>query len=572
MSRRPKPNTTRRAEPAPTPAPPLTHPAHLLALGVAAVCVLVSVSFRLYDHDMWQHLVFGKAIAALGHVPLTQLWTSPTYGEPLVNPSWAFSWLIWPIHEAWGATGLALWRWVSTLLAFGLAYATARALGARGIAALFAVVVCALVYRQRSQIRPETLAAVWLACTLFVMHAVPQRVVRGVALVAIGLAWANSHLSWYLGPVLVLLHAVGRYAAGGEARRESGWFALAAAGMVAAAFVNPFGLELVRRPLRYVLEWRHDPLVSGISELQPIDWSSNLYNGLPLLLAGWPLLLLLRLRRHGFDVGEWLTCALCTLLAFQGSRFVASYALVATPFVARGLSETFERWKPWAGAGAWRQAIVFGCVAPLACAYDWSHFEGRPGIAPDLRRAPVVACDFIEQHGVRGRMLNDFWLGGYVLYRAWPDSTKLPFFDIHPEDQPRELRDAYLSAFQSRHGFEVLDARWRFDHVLLSRQRLERPGLIDLMDRLPDEWALVSVDDAAALYVRRGSALAAVADSFGYAVLPGGGLAMTALANACARDTALARVTLRDLARAQREAVQTRYDPLRLACEQALAR
>jgi hypothetical protein len=92
------------------------------------------------------------------------------------------------------------------------------------------------------------------------------------------------------------------------------------------------------------------------------------------------------------------------------------------------------------------------------------------------------------------------------------------------------------------------------------------------MDRLPADWALVSVDDAAALYVKRGSALAAVADSFGYAVLPGGGLALGDLTRACAQDTALARQTLADLDRARGTGAQSKYEALRRTCESALAR
>jgi len=66
-----------------------------MAMLVAAACVLVSVSFHLYDADAWQHLVFGRAIWTLGMVPHTQVFTWPNYGAPLVNPSWGFDALVW---------------------------------------------------------------------------------------------------------------------------------------------------------------------------------------------------------------------------------------------------------------------------------------------------------------------------------------------------------------------------------------------------------------------------------------------------------------------------------------------
>jgi hypothetical protein len=51
-----------------------------------AICVVVSVSFVIFDGDVWEHLPVGKVIWMLKHVPTTQLWTWPTYGTRDVNP------------------------------------------------------------------------------------------------------------------------------------------------------------------------------------------------------------------------------------------------------------------------------------------------------------------------------------------------------------------------------------------------------------------------------------------------------------------------------------------------------
>jgi hypothetical protein len=105
-------------------------------------------------------------------------------------------------------------------------------------------------------------------------------------------------------------------------------------------------------------------MLSSITELQPLDWKLNLWNGLPLLLAGWPALALWRSRRrarralmravrHGHE---------CSL---SGNRFVATYALLAAPWCARDLDEWWRtRRFVWRGApvagGAGQQAL---CVA-----------------------------------------------------------------------------------------------------------------------------------------------------------------------------------------------------------------
>src|SRR5260370_42371700 len=57
-------------------APPaLRHPAFIAVTLVAAACVAYSVSFALYDTDMWQHLAVGRAIWTLKTIPTRQLWT-----------------------------------------------------------------------------------------------------------------------------------------------------------------------------------------------------------------------------------------------------------------------------------------------------------------------------------------------------------------------------------------------------------------------------------------------------------------------------------------------------------------
>src|SRR5262249_18335120 len=160
--------------------------------------------------------------------------------------------------------------------------------------------------------------------------------------------------------------------------------------------------------------------------------------------------------------------------------------------------------------------------------YEWTHFEDRLGIRVDARRLPVSACDFIAAHGVRGKAINDFYLGGYLLWRFWPDRSRLPFMDIHPGDKSPELPIAYLPAFSSRPGWDRLDQAYRFDWALLSRSHLERLGLLDLLDTRP-EWALVFVDDAAALYVRRDGACAALARDAAYTMLPGGSARLASL-------------------------------------------
>src|SRR5262245_61835535 len=307
----------------------LRSPAMIAAALVAAACLAFSVSCKIYDPDVWQNLVVGKAIWQLHRVPTTHLWSWPTYGEPEVNWTWGFSALIWPLWEHGGVWGLFAWRWCTTLLAFGLLWAAARAMGARGFMPLVVSVACGLVWRGRSQVRPETLAAVLLAAMMWILesrrHGGRDRTPW---LVPLAWIWANAHNTYFLGLALIGMHGLDDVLARRPVRRLL-WAGLAA---VVISFVNPFGWRALWQPFDFFLHHRNEAIFRSIGEMGPIDWSIQ-WRGLAILFAAWPVLALVRMRRGRRDLVEVLLCLMFSGAALGAQRFVGLYALAAAPYV-----------------------------------------------------------------------------------------------------------------------------------------------------------------------------------------------------------------------------------------------
>jgi len=76
-----------------------------LAIAAAAISMVISVSYVLFEKDMWQHIAVGRALWSLHAVPTTQIWIWPTYGLPDVTPSWLFRVLLWPVWDHGGGAG-----------------------------------------------------------------------------------------------------------------------------------------------------------------------------------------------------------------------------------------------------------------------------------------------------------------------------------------------------------------------------------------------------------------------------------------------------------------------------------
>lgn len=538
------------------PAVPFAHPAMIAVLLLAAVAVLVSVTYQIFDTDYWQHLLVGKTIWATRHVPDTQLWSWPVYGIPDANNSWGFRALVWPFWERGGVLGLFVWRWLVTLATFAILWVAARRMGATGFGALVVVVLGAWVYRQRTQIRPETLVAILMALELAILEARRAGARdRSWAIVALLWVWVNVHISYHFGFVILAVYALDalwRGRRGGAVAtpatpgaRRLLWVGLAG---VAALFVNPFGWNGIWPPFEYSLRFGREPLVRSIAELQSINWSLNSRNGLALFLAGWPLLLLWRARRRGLDVAETLLCAGFTYLATTSQRFIGFYVLVAVPFVARDLAD-------WAGSRRWprwlaRPAARAGLAAALCVAIPAPELMlNDPPFGADIlwKNYPVEACDFAEQHEIRGKLLNQLRSGAYVVWRFYPQRDRLPFFDTHLAGTP-EMRADYLDAMIRPEGWRRLDGKHRFDWVLLSRPQNPTDHLLDHLDA-DTSFALVFVDDAGAIYVRRDGPLAAVAARLAYRELGAGEAKLTRVAADCATDTLLRARVRGELAR-----------------------
>jgi len=567
---------------------PLRDPALIaLALAVAGL-VAAAVTWRLTTPDFWQHLLVGKAIWTLGRVPREHLWTWPSYGRREVLPSWGFAALLWPFWSAGGVVGLQVWRWLTTLLAFGVAWSTARRLGARGVMPLVVIAASALAYRARAQVRPETLVAVLLALEIAVLERRRARGGGGLPLIAIAVAWANVHLSYFLGLALIAIHAsverrgiesradgwkrtlvaareehvVARDSATGRGllralRRVDGLPGFAVLGLAAvASLVNPFGWRALAQPFEYAIVWRNEPVYRSISELAPLwtTWRSELRTGLPLLVLLWPLVIAVRALRRPrsgprFDAVEVATCVLFTAAAIANARLAGFLVIANVPYLARDLSELAGVLTPRALAGGRARAVAAVVLVALVSLPAWSDPRFRFGIGWVPTLYPSAACDFLRAHDVRGRTFNPYWFGGYVAWRFWPERDRLPFMDIH-QSGTREDRSLAAYAPADPDSLAALDRERDFQVAILDGhpEWVRGDRLLDQFDA-DTTWALVFRDDAAALYLRRRGATAAVADSYAYRVMPGGNERLAQMGDAVRRDSSLRAELRRELER-----------------------
>ena len=532
----------------------------IAGLLLTGAVIVVSVTFKIMDPDVWQHLAVGRAIWSLHHVPTVNLWAWPVYGTPDVCPSWLFRVLLWPFYRLSGVLGLYGWRWLVTLATFVVLGLTARRAGARGFAPLFVLALAALSWRHRSQVRPETLIGVVLALELLILESWRQSAAgtasqatrpfaldRRLALVPLLWIWSNAHISWPLGFAILGAYAVdGLLGAKGHRARLALEFAVLSLPAFALTFANPSGARAVLQPFDFFLHQRQEAIYSNIIELRPILWGLHWRTGLPVLMAGWPLFIVWRAFQRRVDAAEWILCALFTWLAMSSQRFIGFYALTAVPFFGRDLSEALAR--PVAPR-LWRSFATFAAFTLGFSILEWSRPNMPITIGFDWNVYPVGACDYIASNDLHGPFFNEYYNAGYMLWRFWPDRTRLPFMDVHQSGTPEDRR-LYPYVFGSPEAWRALDRRRHFEVLLLDGSV---PGVAG--NTLPDSldadtsWALVFRDDNACLYVRRDGRYRGLARRDRYAVIPGGSNNLSGLGQAVARDAGVRATAYQELLR-----------------------
>lgn len=475
---------------------------------IVCVCTIVGLlgyrpDVMLTDADTYWHLAAGRWMLEHGAVPTLDAFSHSMPGAPWT----AFEWLSELVML--GAYRLAGWAGLAALAAccFGLVLAVLmRFLLARmePVHALLFTVLAASMLATHLLARPHVMA--WLLLALWMSTLVNAAEARsGPPWWSLGLMvlWANMHGSFLLGLLLgagVALDAVLAHPRGMRPAAAKRW-GLFVALSLGAGMLTPSGTQVFWHAV-YIMGMKFSLTRIG-------EWLSPNFQK-PSAMELW-LLLVLALALSGRVRLPWLRAVLLlglVHLALKHQRNIAVLGLVApfliaTPFArhwyATGTpnrdAQALDRWFLSLAAPARPMAIaVLACAAALFIAAS-THL--RP-TEPSPMITPKAAVDAATAAGARGKVLNEYGFGGFLIHAGIPvfiDGRADMYGDAFVENFSDALRvkdRKQFLAFLDAHGFQ-----WS----------LLTPGTaaIAVLDDLPG-WRRVYADDTAVVHVRTDAA------------------------------------------------------------------
>lgn len=502
----------------------------------AAFCVFAFVFalglMQIWETDAWWHLAAGRQIAAEQQLPDTDSFSHSMQGREWVNEAWLGDAYLYAIYSRHGAPGIVVCAALLGACAFFLTLGVSRLRNVPAAAAALPVALAAVAARTRIAPRPEIFALAIAALDLYLIHKYLEngedddRARKFLWLLPVmQILWTNFHMSAIMGPAFAGLAVAASMAAfllnmrrGADAqpfgpaadsravRRLSLMFVLC----MGAMLLNPYTIHAWTAPfdfasnaffLNHIAEWA--PLPREVL-LHPLagDPQELAFKALAVLGA---LGLAARFRRQNlFDTA---LLALTLYMALRSRRFMALFAIAATPGIASNLYHA-ARSLPWFSDGRMSRLAqpAAGAVILLLALLAWSQIardtRAAFGTQPDARRFPAAATDFIARNNLQGNMYNDYGLGGWLIWRLGPERKVFIDGRTHFYGQDFFRLNHELEAAPSIDKWLRIQRDYDISYAVLNPRSPHQRNLFYMILSSAPDWRVVFWDQRAIILAR----------------------------------------------------------------------
>ncbi len=453
-----------------------------------------AVPINLTAVDIGRHLQNGYLLLhgqtdILYHNVFT--FTYPDY--PFINHHWLAGIIFYGVFLLGGWSGLGIFYVGILLTAYAFFYRTARDYCSSGIVLLLSV-IAVTVMANRTEIRPEGFSILFMGIYFYVLTRLSQERLRLnqalMWLIPIQLIWVNTHIFFFVGPLLALCFAL---------IYPRQW--LLVLSVLGVNLINPSGIAGALTPLNGFKEFGY-----RLAENQSVWFMFKRFSNDPnylyqLIFLGLGVICLgLWIWRHGRR--QWplgIFFAVVLLAGFSAVRLMAPCAFIWLILASQAIQE-HKRFNLSA-------QIITGIIIAMA------FMVTIPILSPTLRAQwpfglyPGInqSAEFYKSSGLKGPIFSNYDIGGYLIYHLYPQE-KL-FVDNRQEAfPPTFFKDVYIPMQEDHAVWAKVNDQYQFNVVYFYRHDLTPWGQSFLLQLIDDPlWAPIYVDGYTIMFARRGS-------------------------------------------------------------------
>ena len=469
---------------------------------VALSCMLVvlaalTVHSRFDDPDMWWHLKSGEVISTTHSVPTTDIFAYTTNHHASVPHEWLSQVSIYGAYKAGGNSGIMLWLCIFTSALLIAGYVLCSLYSGNAKVSFAGALLVWLFSTAGLAVRPHMVGYLFLIAELILIHLGRTRSPRWFfALPPLFALWINCHGSFFLGMIVAGIYIfcsffhfqVGSLVAPQWDPRTRRMLIGAVVLSIPALFINPAGVRQVLYPIDTLM---HQSIgLSQVQEWMPLQLTSE--RGMALLAVLASLLLIEIVQHSEIYLHELLLIALCTWSAVSHARLVFAFGIIVAPILSRLLSNAWDNYDLKQDRPLPNAVMILASL--LICFFA---FPGKHNLADQVNESsPVKAVAFIKDNHLSGNMLNDYVLGGYLIW-ALPEHPV--FLDGRSDvfEWSGVLAKFGNWATLQANPKDLLD-EYNIQFCVLTSQS----PMVNVLPLLLD-WKLAYADNVAVVFVRR---------------------------------------------------------------------
>lgn len=406
---------------------------------VVVLAVLFSIHTLTSVHqDIGRHLALGKIIWETHQVPTTNLFSYTASDFPFINHHWLSEVFLYGLYLMGGLTGLIVAKALLCGLVFLLVFFTWYRSDGVWVAAS-AGVLSLFIFIERTDVRPEIVSFLFLAWFLFVLVGQRDRLLWTLPVVQ--LLWVNSHIYFFMGPMMLACALLAEYFQSREIGirfKKLSWITLASLG---ALFINPFFWRGALYPLFIFSNYGYS-IVENKSPffLQDFGYpqftTTMLFVGMGLVALSFALNYK-NIRNNVFGLLLSFITAVFSLIMIRNYPL---FALVLVPVVAKNFYEYGMRDTRARSIGFVLAALLLMFSITDNQFYAQAGLGRRFGL--EVPRGAEGAIQFVRDHKLRRPMFNNFDIGSYLIWKLPEEKV---FIDGRPEAYPDNfIQDIYI--------------------------------------------------------------------------------------------------------------------------------
>ncbi|MDP3769556.1 MAG: hypothetical protein U1A25_00570 [Candidatus Sungbacteria bacterium] len=477
---------------------------------------------NLITADLGRHIKNGEIILHHGFSDTSRdilatnfySYTNPQF--PFLNHHWLGGVIFFLIHSLAGFTGISIFFILLSLATFALFFFIAHRMAGFSIPFALSLILIPLI-AERVEIRPEGFSYLFIAIFFLILWQFKEKRISWhwlLVLPVLELLWVNLHVYFFFGILLIILFLLDCIIACVRghnreyARQSMKQLACIVVLSLGVILINPAGLAGALYPLTIFNNYGYLIVENqSIWFLKKLNFITPnfliLKTSLAILAASFAVLIIRK--RDAISFIPLMLAVITSAMAMLAMRNFTLFALFAIPIAAANISTALspsikrdiEQFHP-----GFLFILSLVIIATISFNYTriGAEFQTRGlGLAPNNN----ASSDFFLAHDIKGPLLNNYDIGGYLIYNLAPKEKV--FVDNRPEAYPNSFfQDIYIPLQENEHAWERAQQTYHFNAIFFAYRDYTPWAQRFLVTRIQDPaWAPVFADNYAIIFLKR---------------------------------------------------------------------